>query len=388
MTRRALTALLAALAACCLLPGVAGAAFVGTNGNFAFESARNGFPADNDLYTMTSAGATQTRITSLDQDEINSSWSANGTKLVFDRVAGMRSDINSSNPDGTSRVQLTTSTRNDIRPAWNFNGTQIVFASDRDSTEGVFDIFTMNASGTSQVNITNTPTINEDYPAWSPDGSLIAFSRDDNIYTMSSSGANLTQLTTATTQEIEPDWFPTGGQIVYQVGSGGNASTDGEIWKMNANGTGQVNLTNNALHDSAPVWSPAGDKIAFVRDAFKNAEIYTMNPDGTTVTRITNNTLMDTQPSWRPTPLTTGTITVMLDSQHNDAQDFSYTAGGGLSPTSFSLDDDTDGALSNQRVFSSLTPGSSYNVNQGASPSGGTSPTRHVTTGVPSPPST
>src|SRR6185503_5523709 len=121
-------------------------------------------------------------------------------------------------------------------------------------TEGMFDIFVMNANGTGQLNITNTPTINEDYPAWSPNGSLIAFSRDGDIYTMTPAGGSLARLTTAVTDEIEPDWSSSGGQIVYRAG----ISTDDEIWKMNANGTSQVNLTNNgSLVDEAPVWSPA-----------------------------------------------------------------------------------------------------------------------------------
>ena len=368
MTRRLVMTALAVLAACCVLPGAAGAAFIGTNGNFAFESSRNGFPADNDLYTMTAAGGTQTRITTLDLDELNPSWTANGTKLAFDRVNGMRSDIYSANANGTGQVQLTTNVRNDIRPAWKYDGTQIVFASDRDSTEGMFDIFVMSSTGTGQTNITNTPTINEEFPAWSPDGSLIAFSRDGDIYTMSSAGANLVQLTSATTEEIDPDWFPTGGQIVYQVGR----STDGNIWKMNSNGTGQTNLTNNGtLHDEAPVWSPAGDKIAFMRDGFNLAEVYTMNADGTVPTRITNNTVIDSHPSWQPVPLATGTITVQVDAQPDDAQDFSYTAAGaGLSPTSFSLDDDTNATLSHQRVYSNVTPGSGYSFTQGAVPAG------------------
>ena len=38
-----------------------------------------------------------------------------------------------------------------------------------------------------------------------------------------------------------------------------------------------------------------------------------------------------------------GQIVVVKDAQPNDAQDFSFTAGGGLSPASFQLDDDADG---------------------------------------------
>ena len=39
----------------------------------------------------------------------------------------------------------------------------------------------------------------------------------------------------------------------------------------------------------------------------------------------------------------------------DDAQDFSFTAGGGLSPASFSLDDDADGTLSNTRTFTGVS---------------------------------
>jgi hypothetical protein len=59
-----------------------------------------------------------------------------------------------------------------------------------------------------------------------------------------------------------------------------------------------------------------------------------------------------------------GTVTVVLDSVPDDAQDFSFTAGGGLSPSSFQLDDDSDGTLSNIRTFGNLAPGSGYSVSQ------------------------
>ena len=44
------------------------------------------------------------------------------------------------------------------------------------------------------------------------------------------------------------------------------------------------------------------------------------------------------------------------------AQDFSFTAGGGLSPTSFALDDDLDPGLSNTQQFNDVPAGSGYSV--------------------------
>jgi len=48
----------------------------------------------------------------------------------------------------------------------------------------------------------------------------------------------------------------------------------------------------------------------------------------------------------------------------NEPQDFSFTAGGGLSPSSFALDDDADGTLSNTHTFDDVTPGSGYSVSE------------------------
>lgn len=37
------------------------------------------------------------------------------------------------------------------------------------------DLWVRNADGSNEVNLTSTPNINEDQPAWSPDGTRIAF---------------------------------------------------------------------------------------------------------------------------------------------------------------------------------------------------------------------
>jgi Tol biopolymer transport system component len=298
---RTLVAMLAAIATWSMAPAVAHAAFPGTNGKLAFGSARSGYPADNDLYTMVDDGTTETRITAMNLDELNPSWSPTGAEIAFEHTNGLRSDIWIADGDGSNPRQLTTHAANDTRPAFSNTGTQIVFASDRNSTAGTSDLFLMDANGANQVAITNTPTIDENYPSWSPDGAAIAFSRDGDIYKVSPNGANLMRLTTSAITEFEPDWSPSSSQIVFRQGINGND----ELWKINANGSGLTPLAQNgSVVEERPVWSPEGDKIAFIRGAFKDAEVYTMNADGSGVTRITHNTVMDASPAWQAIPLT------------------------------------------------------------------------------------
>ena len=119
---------------------------------------------------------------------------------------------------------------------------------------------------------------------------------DYDIYSIQTSGAGNTQLTSAVGADVEPDWSPNGARIVFRSERDGNA----EIYVMNANGSGVVRLTNNPATDMQPVWSPDGTRIAFVSSRAGAPEIYVMNADGQNVVRLTTNTWIDGDPSWSP----------------------------------------------------------------------------------------
>ena len=59
-----------------------------------------------------------------------------------------------------------------------------------------------------------------------------------------------------------------------------------------------------------------------------------------------------------------GTIVVRKDASPDHPQDFDFAAGGGLSPSSFQLDDDSDATLANMRTFSGVAAGSGYSVSE------------------------
>jgi dipeptidyl aminopeptidase/acylaminoacyl peptidase len=127
-------------------------------------------------------------------------------------------------------------------------------------------------------------------PAWSPDGTEIAFIRSVNpdewpwqIWLMRVDGSNLRRLTdpNANVQSAEswPAWSPDGTRIAYWSAWTG-------ISVINRDGTGQYSLSAGigdspggfVLTPSGPAWSPDGSKVLFGQDAHQYVIV---NADGT-----------------------------------------------------------------------------------------------------------
>jgi tol-pal system beta propeller repeat protein TolB len=209
-------------------------------------------------------------------------------------------EIYTINPDGTDLRQLT-STVNDYFPAWSPDGWKIAFTRIEDFTKQ--NIYVMNADGTGQTPLT-TYAGRDQFPAWSPDGSKIAFSGDRDgdmeIYVMNADGTGITQLTDNQSDDVSPTWLPDGSKIAFYSERDGNL----EVYTMNADGTGQVNLTNDPHPGgdwiTGRACSPDGTRIVFGSGRDENWEIYVMNVDGTDQVNVTNSLWDEEAAAWSP----------------------------------------------------------------------------------------
>ena len=114
------------------------------------------------------------------------------------------------------------------------------------------------------------------------------------IYTIDSNGRNRVQLTAGPHQD--PAWSPDGSRIAFtSYGQG-----PGEIYVVNADGTNLTRLTHHAASDYQPAWSPDGKSIAFVSERDDNSEVYVVNVDGSNLVRLTNDSQPDLHPAWSP----------------------------------------------------------------------------------------
>ena len=95
------------------------------------------------------------------------------------------------------------------------------------------------------------------YPAWSPDGSEIAFALDGRLWAVPAEGGEARQLTGGPTDpapayDFEPDWTPDGEFVVFSRDLDGNL----DIWRVAAAGTGggaaPTRLTDDPAMDFHP----------------------------------------------------------------------------------------------------------------------------------------
>ena len=182
-------------------------------------------------------------------------------------------------------------------PAWSPDGSRIAFMS-RPPGADDGSIFVMNVDGGGVTRLTNS--IGDQYPVWSPDGSRIAFmsgQRDSSdIYLVNADGSGATNLTDNPGFDGRPAWSPDGSRIAFMSQRDGNY----EIYVMNADGSGATNLTNNPGNEMNPAWSPAGARIAYNAFPAGNSDIYVMNADGSGVTRLTSHPRSEAYPAWSP----------------------------------------------------------------------------------------
>jgi YD repeat-containing protein len=208
------------------------------------------------------------------------------------------------NPDRTGGTRVTNNTWEDKDPAWSPDGTRIAFYS---AQHGNNEIYVMNADGSSPRRLTTDPA-SDWYPSWSPDGRIV-FVRGAEIWVMNSDGSGQRKLITE--PGFNPVWSPDGARLAFtsfrdEPNIGTCNPCNSEIYVINIDGSGLTRLTNSSAADANPAWSPDSVRIAFdtTRDVTplnpSNYEIYTIDTNNLLPTRLTNNSAFDGTPTWSP----------------------------------------------------------------------------------------
>jgi TolB protein len=198
-----------------------------------------------------------------------------GIVFTWANAAFSREEIGLIRADGSHQKKLTNEAGFDVSPAWSPDGSRIAFTSSRSMPQGYqgeqriySELYVMDADGSNVERITDNVGLVDFQPAWSPDGQRIVVARGSG---MSPPPNRLTQPT--------------------------------DLWIIDLASGAERQLTSSpSTWEGFAHWSPDGKRIAFEGDLAQpgNDDVYTINVSGSGLRRLTTQPGFDGDVRYSP----------------------------------------------------------------------------------------
>ena len=226
----------------------------------------------------------------------SAAWSPNGRLIAFVVVHGADSrtvtaSVGVAGADGKN-VRILGEAAPTARPTWSPDSRMLAY-------DGPTEIAIASAVGGKPRRL----VARGGDPAWSPQGTKIAFASARGVETVRPDGSGR-QLLVRIKDAAHVAWSPRGRTISFDRYQP-NYEADtirSAVYELNPDGSGMRRMTSPDLAAAFASWSPDGTRLAFValEGPESGGSIYVMRSDGAGVRRITPKSDRDTQPVWRP----------------------------------------------------------------------------------------
>ncbi len=232
------------------------------------------------------------QITSGDGWEGEPAISPDGTRVAYVSNESGNFDVYVTDVLGGRVLRLTTDPDRDFAPTWFPDGAAIAFVSDRTGTPSVWKVGQSGGGATMLLE-------DAEYPAISPDGARIAFSRSsESLFTRiwvasledMSDALQLTAEEHGTSDHRHAAWSPDGRTLCYCNALGG-------LWLVDVDGSTPRLVMGGTDGDGWPAWSSDGRHIYFDSWREKALALWRVERSGSLPQRMTEGVGYEGEPS-------------------------------------------------------------------------------------------
>ena len=230
------------------------------------------------------------QVTSGEAWEGEPAISPDGTRVAFVSVESGNSEVYVTDVLGGSVLQLTDDPGLDFAPTWFPDGSAIAFVSERSGERSVWKVGQFGGGATILLD-------DAEYPAISPDGTRVAFSRGGDSPELRIWVASLADPSDArmlTTNEhglwdhVGAAWSPDGRSICY--------SSQAVLWTVDSSGGDPRQLTVASGGDAHPAWSSDGRYVYFESWREGTLALWRVSSGGGEPLRMTQGTGYESEP--------------------------------------------------------------------------------------------
>jgi len=223
----------------------------------------------------------------------------------YSRITG-NSDIYLSDTREFNYRSLTSRPQHEVEPAWSPDGTWIAYAIELDSPQEMpgggpsYDIFLVHPDGSGDHKLVTAKGYHPS-PDWSPDGQYLVYAAAETgyaqIYKININTLVKTRLTWDANFNAEPAWSPDGEHTAFTAIRATAQVVETDIYMVEAGGANPTRLTFTG-DSTNPDWSPDSRMIVFDSFNGNDADIFIMPLAGGGAVDITNNQTADFNPAW------------------------------------------------------------------------------------------